>query len=188
MEHSIIDFTQVLMGTGVLHGLLLLLPLNLMSDDDLSEFLGDDGFTYDIEKHGEKKFVFNELDRVKAKFREVMSTETTLEDKNGKKLSFISIMKFIDAMKIQINKLRLIIDHEYSYGDNTHKPTNTKYVVARTYWIDNKGKKYRKFTKTMGPADKVKVNGVIPDFKKREVEQELDAMMWNEYLKEYKHE
>ena len=185
MNNSIIDFTGILLGMGSLKGLLLLMPKSLMPEDDFSDFLNNDGFTYDVEKHGDKKFVFTELEKVKSKFLEIVKHETELEDKSGKKLTFVDIFNLVEALKIQINKLRLIIEHEYSYGDNTHKPTGTKYIVARTYWIDNKGKKFRKFTKNIGSADKVKVNGLIPEFKKREVEKELDDMMWKQYLSEY---
>lgn len=182
-----IDFGHILITSGVTKGLLLLLNL-LMPEENFEEWLNNDGFTYSPEKYGDKKFLFTEMEKVKSEFREVINKKETVVDEKGQSISLIAIYNWIESKKIQINKIRLMIDHEISYGTNLHSPTGVRYVVFRAYWINKDGKKFRKFAKNIGAEDKVLVNGEVPKFKLKEVEREIDRMMWEQYKSEYKTE
>lgn len=180
-----IDLIDILFSSTVIQGILLLLPRELMPDDNIEEWLNNDGFTYSPERHGSKKFLFTELEKVKSEFRDYLNRKEPVVDENGQSLSPITIYNWIELKKIQIRKIRLMIEHEISYGTNLHSPTGVRYVVFRAYWIDNEGKKFRKFAKNIGAEDKVLVKGKVPVFKLDEVEKEIDQMMWEQYKSEY---
>lgn len=183
-----IDFENILLSHGIIQGLLLL-PLlyeGLMPEENFEEWLNDDGFTYNPEKYGDKKFLFTELEKLKSEFRVLINKDEPIVDDKGKNVSAITIYNWIQLKKIQIEKVRLMISHKISKGTNLHTPTDVTYVVFRAYWINNQGKKFRKFAKNIGSEEKVLVNGEVPKFKFDEVEKEIDRMMWEQYKSEYK--
>jgi hypothetical protein len=182
---AMIDFGHILISAGVIQGLLLLIPTELMPEENFEEWLKNDGFTYSPEKYGDKKFLFTELENLKSEFRDVVNNKEVVFDSNGKTLTFIAIYNWIQLKKIQIEKVRLMIEHEISYGTNLHTPSGVRYVVFRAYWINKEGKKFRKFAKNIGAEDKVLVNGEVPNSKLEEVKAEIDNMMWEQYKSEY---
>jgi hypothetical protein len=181
-----IDLTHILFSSGVIHGLLLVLPKELMPAENFGEWLNNDGFTYSPEKYGDKKFLFTELEKLKDEFRILINKNEPIVDEKGQSIPAITIYNWIQLKKIQIDKVRLMIDHDISYGTNLHTPTGVRYVVFRAYWINNQGKKFRKFAKNIGSEDKVLVNGKVPPIKLDDVEREIDRMMWELYKSEYK--
>lgn len=56
----------------------------------------------------------------------------------------------INALKLQIDRLRLIIDPEVQLALNVHTYTKIEYIAAKGMWLDDKGLKFRKFTKSLG--------------------------------------
>ena len=183
---AMIDFGHILISAGLTQGLLLLINMPTMPEENFEEWLNDDGFTYSPERYGDKKFLFTELEKLKSEFKDVITKKESIVDEKGQSVSPIAIYNWIEAKKIQIEKVRLMIEHEISYGTNLHTPTGVRYVVYRAYWINNQGKKFRKFAKNIGAEDKVLVNGEVPKFKITEVEKEIDKMMWEQYKSEYK--
>jgi len=181
-----IDLETILLSTGVIHGLLLLIPAELMPEENFEEWLNNDGFVYSPERYGDKKFLFTELEKLKSEFKEVINKKETVVDENGNSIPLVTIYNWIQLKKIQIDKVRLMIEHEISFGTNLHSPTGVRYVVFRAYWINKKGKKFRKFAKNIGSEEKVLVNGKVPSYKLDEVEKEIDQMMWEQYKSEYK--
>jgi len=181
-----IDFGHILISSAVIQGLLLLIPTELMPEENFEEWLKNDGFTYSPEKYGDKKLLFDELNALKSEFRNVVNNKEIVVDDNGHTMTFLAIYNWIQLKKIQIEKVRLMIEHEISYGTNLHTPSGVRYVVFRAYWINKEGKKFRKFAKNIGAEDKVLVNGKVPDFKVKEVEKDIDNMMKEQYKSEYK--
>jgi hypothetical protein len=184
-NNAMIDFGHILISAGVIQGLLLLIPTELMPEENFEEWLHNDGFTYTPEKYGDKKFLFTELENLKSEFRNVINNKEIVVDDNGHTMTFIAIYNWIQLKKIQIEKVRLMIEHETSYGTNLHTPSGVRYVVFRAYWINKEGKKFRKFAKNIGAEDKVLVNGEVPNSKLEEVKAEIDNMMWEQYKSEY---
>jgi hypothetical protein len=183
---DMIDFGHILFSSGVIQGLLLILPKELMPEENFEEWLNNDGFKYNPEQYGDKKFLFTELEKLKKDFRQLINKDESIVDANGKNVPAITIFNWIQLKKIQIEKVRLMINHEISFGTNLHTPTGVRYVVFRAYWINNEGKKFRKFAKNIGAEDKVLLNGKVPTHKLNEVEMEIDRMMWEQYKSEYK--
>lgn len=183
-KNEMIDLGHILISSGVTKGILLLLNL-LMTEENFEEWLNNDGFTYNPEKYGDKKFLFTELDKLKSEFKDVINKKEIVVDEKGQSIPMVTIFNWIEAKKIQIEKVRLMIEHEISYGTNLHTPTGVRYVVFRAYWINKEGKKFRKFAKNIGAEEKVLVNGKVPEFKIKEVEREIDRMMLEQYNSEY---
>ena len=170
---------------GSINCLLFLLSRDLLPSDDFEKWLNVDHFTGYPEKDSSKKYLFYELNRLKDRFRTDMKDSGSIQNENGGNLSPTEIYNQVQGHKNRINKVRLIIQNEFSILNNLHKPSGVKYIVARAYWLDNSGKRFRKFSKNIGPEDRVKVNGKISESMLGSVAKDLEDMMWKEYLFEY---
>jgi hypothetical protein len=177
-------FNDTVNNEGTIHSLLLLL-FNLV-DDDMEKFLNNDDFRKGAENDGKRKFLINELEKTKKYLRENIYLNEPLKDKFDNSLSPAQIHRLVETYKLKIEKLRLMINYELMLAHNTHKPTNVVYVAARGIWIDNSGKKFKKFSKNIGTSDTVYgKNGKIHESLKKESEYEIVKMMWETYKMEY---
>ena len=149
------------------------------------EWLLKDGFKPQTLKDGSKKALLLELEQLKNKFRNDLNDANHIKDESGNPMTPLKTTELIAAAMVQIDNLRLVIQHDLSIVKNLHKPSGVNYVVARTYWIDERGKKYRKFAKNIGSDEKVMEKGKIPTWRLDEVEIEIDKMMLNQYREEY---
>jgi hypothetical protein len=176
--------------------LLLLLNPNLVPErKKYEDWLDNDGFKLDHSKDPSKSLLFQELNRLKNKYRLDWDGEWTNENgvskmvlpksEDGRELSPGEIKMALESLELQIEKVRLMIEHEYSVIRNHHKPTGVYYIVVRSYWLNRNGNKFKKFNKNIGAEEKVLVNGEVPKFKIEEAKQEIDNMMWNHYKDEY---
>lgn len=149
------------------------------------EWLLNDGFKPQTLNDGSKKALLMELEQLKNKFRNDLNDANHIKDDSGKPITPLKTTELIAAAMVQIDKLRLVIQHDLSIVKNLHKPSGVNYVVARAYWIDERGKKFRKFAKNIGSDEKVMEKGKIPTWRLDEVEKEIDRMMLNQYREEY---
>jgi hypothetical protein len=149
------------------------------------EWLLNDGFKPQTLKDGSKKALLLELEQLKNKFRNDLNDVNHIKDDSGNPMTPLKTTELIAAAMVQIDKLRLVIQHDLSIVKNLHKPSGVNYVVARAYWIDERGKKFRKFAKNIGSDEKVMEKGKIPTWRLEEVENEIDKMMLNQYREEY---
>lgn len=164
-------------------GMLLLLGLHLIDNDSLSEWINSDAFGYTGDPSN--GYLVTELNKLKGKFVTDIHEKTVIKDKNGEPLSPLEIYNLIDAHKNRIEKVRLMLKGDILIAEHLHKPSEVTYLVARSYWLDNKGKKFRKFSKNLGPKSSVVENGKIPEWKMKEIKKELEGMMWKHYQEEY---
>jgi len=171
--------------------LLLLLQPHLLPDDSFEEFLNNDYDNYDPKKHSEYRYIFDELNKIKENFKhDLKQTENVDKNNDRVEMTWYNIYQTIEGNKIRINKLRVIIELISSekplITHNLHKSNGVSYVVGRWYWIDKNGKKYRKFSKTLGSEETVLVGGEIPPHDIKGVKEELIRLMWDQYKFEYK--
>ena len=181
-------FLDTLIGSTGLIKAFFIFFMNLPQENSSSDFeswLNEDGFKNNPEDDDNKKHLFRELNRLKDVFRKDLDDRTPLKDKNGNQLTPAEIIRLVESHKNRISKVRLMIQHEILQSYNLHKPSGVKYIVLRSYWIDRNGKKFRKFSKNLGPADNVLVNGKIPNSTMIETEREFDRLMWDLYKTEY---
>jgi hypothetical protein len=145
----------------------------------------NDGFKPQTLRDGSKKGLLLELEQLKSKFRNDLNDANHIKDDMGNPMTPLKTTELIAAAMVQIDKLRLVIQHDVSIVKNLHKPSGVNYVVARAYWIDDRGKKYRKFAKNIGSDEKVMVNGKVPTWRLDEIEIEISKMMMKQYREEY---
>ncbi len=149
------------------------------------EWLLNDGFKPQTLEDASKKGLLLELGQLKTKFRNDLNDANHIKDDLGNPMTPLKTTELIAAAMVQIDKLRLVIQHDLSIVKNLHKPSGVNYVVARAYWIDDRGKKYRKFAKNIGSDEKVMVNGKVPTWRLDEIEIEISKMMMKQYREEY---
>lgn len=166
---------------GTSKALLLLLLGYVLPDVDMEKWLSEDGFKNGEENNPSKKYLFDELNRLKDKLRYDLMYEKPINHKTGEYLNLLEIYKQVEGRKIQIDKVRLIIKNKIIETEHIHKPTNVIYVGFRAYWINKNGKKERKFSKSIGAKDKI----VINDRVKENAAKELELMMWEQYKLDY---
>jgi hypothetical protein len=177
-------FNDSIFSDGSIHSLLLIL-LNL-TDEDTDKFLNEDNFKEGVENDGRKKFLLNELEKVKNHIRTNIAVKEPLRDDFGNFLSPMEIHRLVESYRLKINKLRLMINYELMLAHNTYLRSNIVYVAARGLWLDNSGKKFKKFSKNIGTIDTVyDKNGKIHESLKRESENEIIQMMWETYKMEH---
>jgi hypothetical protein len=157
-----------------------------LTDEDTDKFLNDDNFKEGVENDGRKRFLLNELEKVKNHIRFNIAEKQPLRDDFGDFLSPMEIHRLVESYKLKIEKLRLMINYELMVANNTYKKANIVYVAARGLWLDNSGKKFKNFSKNIGTIDSVyDKNGKIHESLKRESEIEIIKMMWETYKMEY---
>lgn len=177
-------FNDPIFSDGSIHSLLLIL-LNL-TDEDTDKFLNEDNFKEGVENDGRKRFLLNELEKVKNHIRFNIAVKEPLKDDFGNFLSPMEIHRLVESYRLKINKLRLMINYELMLAHNTYLRSNIVYVAARGLWLDNSGKKFKKFSKNIGTIDTVyDKNGKIHESLKREAENEIIQMMWETYKMEH---
>jgi hypothetical protein len=173
-------FTGLILA-GTTKALLLLLLNYVLPDVDLEKWLSNDGFKKGAENDASKKYLFDELKRLKDKLRYDLMYEKPVNPKTGEYLNLLEIYKQVEGRKIQIDKVRLMIENKIIQAEHIHQPTKVIYVVFRAYWINNNGKKERKFSKSIGAKDKVVINDKV----KEHAAKELELMMWEQYKLDY---
>lgn len=149
-----------------------LIPIN-----DFEKFFNDDN-TKDNENPIKDK-LFNELDHVKQEMKNYLNST----DQSNK--SPLEIYGIIGFFKHRIQKIRLMIEGEVMIAYNTNKQTGVRYIVGRTYWIDNSGDKMKKFSINLGPEKKILVNNKIPQKLLDNLRKQLLDKMWDTYSNEY---
>lgn len=118
-------------------------------------------------------------------FNEFINSLEVITDKEGNQLNPIQIYNAIEYYKIRFEKLLLIFNLKLYQTFNVNKDTKVRYIVMRAFWIDEKGKKYRYFSKNLGAENKVLINGKIPVNIMESVEDYILVLMWDLYIYEY---
>lgn len=121
---------------------------------ELIQYIADDGFNETVFKESRNWVYLSELKKLKEGF--VRFYFKRLEDitRNHKDLDCVADLdNRIGEYIIQLMRLRKVIQPEVQVSSNTHPRTNIKYLSIKAYWIDDSGKKVRKFTKSIGRAE-----------------------------------
>ncbi|BBE17589.1 hypothetical protein AQPE_1745 [Aquipluma nitroreducens] len=169
-------------GTGVVKGLLLLLGLGydekIMKEeikryyedfmkmkstpadnkvDELIAFVVDDNFKPGTHQRGQNWGYLFALKNLKESI--VKFYFTSLEEIQKGKGEFTDVRDVylrISEYMLQLMRLRIVIDPDYKLSRNKHPQTGITYLAIKAYWIDDEGKKVRKFTKSIGREDHYK--------------------------------
>lgn len=131
------------------------------------------------------KWLYDHYDEVLNDFRAFLETKETVIDTDGKSLTPVEIYNAIEYYKIRIEKLWLMFKLKLYETTNVNKETKVRYIVMRAFWIDEKGKPFRKFSKNLGAENKVKVRGQIPSSDIKAVKDYIFMLMKELYYFEY---
>lgn len=170
-------------GAGVVKGLLLLLGLGydekVMKEDikryyedfmkmkgvpstngkvdELIAFVVDDNFkdgTHQKSQNWGYLFDLKNLKETIVKF--YFTSLEELQKGEGVFTDVRDVYLRINEYMLQLMRLRIVIDPDYKLSRNKHPQTGITYLAIKAYWIDDEGKKVRKFTKSIGREDQYK--------------------------------
>jgi hypothetical protein len=126
-------------------------------DKNTNEFIqsiSDDRFKEDTYKKSNNWIYLDTLKKLKEEF--VKFYFKSLEEIR-KEYSDISranhVHNRIGQYIIQLMRLRLVIEPDVQISKNVHPRTGLHYLAIKAYWIDDYGRKVRKFTKSLGRAE-----------------------------------
>ena len=131
------------------------------------------------------KGLYDHYGELLVEFREFLNSSEKIIDSEGSTLNAIDIYNAIEYYKIRIEKLWLIFNLRLYKTFNVNKDTQVRYIVMRAFWIDDKGKPFRKFSKNLGAESKVLVKGKIPQSDLDAVGDYILTLMWDLYYFEY---
>jgi hypothetical protein len=118
------------------------------------QFIADDKFNEETYKRADNWTYLAALSKlketfVKFYFKNLDDLKTELIDMKGVNDVYNRIGQYI----IQLMRLRKVIEPEVQISKNVHPRTDINYLAIKAYWIDDNGKKVRKFTKSLGRAE-----------------------------------
>jgi len=173
------ELNLILAGSGVIHGLLLLLfqPTKEKMNEavqrefdlfmklregkstshrtkEIIQFIADDKFDERIYKDSSNWTYLSTLKSVKEEFVSFYFKSLNELEKERHDIDYVAdIDNRISEYVIQLLRMRLVIQPEVKISKNVHPRTNHPYLAAKAYWIDDSGRKVRKFTKSIGRAE-----------------------------------
>ena len=116
--------------------------------------VSEDHFNEDVYRNSENCTYLAILKKLKESIVEFYFTKIQdIESLNMDLKIIADINDRIGHFILQLMKLRLVIQPEVQISMNVHPRTNIKYLAIKAYWIDDNGKKIRKFTKSIGRAE-----------------------------------
>lgn len=212
MQIEVQDILTYFDGAAAVNTALLLLLGTLMpeqnADDELKAFLEKNPQIAEYVKSNIR--IKNNLIRI---FDDQFKTEAIFNDRNTEYLRLLKNLKvkvanfYIDKISsnsikadnsklfcqaqdefellyIQLLKLRLVVSPVVQIATNTHNETKIKYYFAKGFWINEEGKRERKFIKSVGRVDTFK-GGKNDLGLKEEAAKKIQEAAFEAYQKEY---
>jgi len=124
-------------------------------DKRTEDFLNNDGFTDDTVHNSENMHLLKVLNKCKEDYRKNYYDhlgQLALRELVSK---FNQLDRVFNYNKIQIMRLRLLIQPDTIISINKSYNREYKYSVLRAYWVNDSGKRILKFNVNLGNTDKV---------------------------------
>ncbi len=152
--------------------------LNILEDDDLEKLQTP-------LNHRQRKLLYLLDDLILDTIGLLSLKIDQLVDKVGSVPNVLGLITKVDKKLLQIMKLRMTILPEITPSIVVHSVTKHKYVVLRSYWLNQDFKKIRKYSVSLGNLEKIgDVKKISPSNFKQEYE-ELSKKMTDLYHAEY---
>jgi len=174
-----VELDFILAGSGAIHGLLLLLfqPTEETMNEtvqkeyegfmklregkstshrtkEIIQFIADDKFEEGVYKDSLNWSYLSTLKNLKEEFVSFYFKKLSdLENENLDMDNVADLDARISEYVIQLMRLRLVIQPNVKISKNVHPRTGHSYLAVKAYWIDESGKKVRKFTKSIGRSE-----------------------------------
>jgi len=104
--------------------------------------------------------------------------------KAGNSKLFCQAQDEFELLYIQLLKFRLVVSPVVQIATNTHNETKIKYYFAKGFWINEEGKRERKFIRSVGRVDTFK-GGKNDLGLKEEAAKKIQEAAFEAYKKEY---
>ncbi len=123
------------------------------------EFLGwlhNDNFQETTIKLRRNNFLLLEISTLRRKILDdyLMKLSEVIENEPEKDTLSCDVYNELAKSVVQILRLRMVIEPEVQISRNVHPVTNHAYLAAKAFWLTDSGEKVRKFTKSLGLAEK----------------------------------
>lgn len=127
---------------------------NTLRTRELIQHIADDGFDENVYKESRNWSYLAVLKKLKGSIVEFYFRKLNENALTDPDLEFnADVDNRIGEYIIQLWRLRKVIQPEVQVSTNVHPRTNIRYLAIKAYWIDDSGKKIRKFTKSIGRAE-----------------------------------
>ncbi len=127
---------------------------NTLRTKELIMYIADDGFNETVFKESRNWVYLSELKKLKESFVRFYFKRLDDITRNHQELDCVADTdNRIGEYIIQLMRLRKVIQPDVQVSINVHPRTSLKYLSIKAYWIDDSGKKVRKFTKSIGRAE-----------------------------------
>lgn len=118
------------------------------------QFIADDKFKVETVNRLNNMFYLGKLDALKEEFvKFYFKNLENLRKENLYITKVNDVYNRIGQYILQLMRLRLVIEPEVQISKNVHPRTEIHYLAIKAYWIDDNGRKVRKFTKSLGRAE-----------------------------------
>ncbi len=124
-------------------------------DKRTEDFLMNDGFTKETESDPLNKNLIKVLQELKEDYRKNYYSQLSDLSFHTSAFTYNQIDRIFQFNRVQIMRLRLLIQPDTIVSINKSYNREHKYSVMRAYWIDDSGKKVLKFNVNLGNTEKV---------------------------------
>lgn len=155
-------------------------------DKKTEDFLNHDGFHAETIRDVENSLFLKELHRLKDVYRENYYGEIKGSSNTVNKYTINQLNRLFKVSRIQISRLRLLIQPDTIVSVNKSSNNEHKYSVMRGYWIDDSGKKVLKFSLSLGNTSNLMFENGEYDHKTiKNAENEIKAKIKDLYYLTY---
>lgn len=155
-------------------------------DKRTETFLENDGFSEETLNDASNNFLINLLIEAKSDYRENYYEQLQRLSLKTVSHTYNQLDRIFKYNRIQIMRLRLLIQPDYLISINKTFNREQKYSVMRGYWVDDAGKKVLKFNVNLGNTEKVMFKNGDYDYQVILLaKKEIKVKMTNSYIETY---
>lgn len=150
------------------------------------EFLMNDNFQNETIADFENSLLLKILEQLKKDYR--INYYGKIEEIASKKMvySYSQLDRIFKFNRIQIIRLRLVIQPDSIISVNKTFNREQKYSVMRGYWINDSGKKILKFSASLGNTENVMTKSGVYDYSAiKSAEKEIKSKLLDAYIQTY---
>jgi hypothetical protein len=154
-------------------------------DKRTEDFLVKDEFKNETILDVENSFLLKVLEKLKDEYR--TNYYGTLEKITFKTMtySYAQLDRVFRSNRIQIMRLRLVIEPDSIVSINKTFNREQKYSVMRGYWVNDAGKKILKFSVSLGNTENVMSSGKYDHHAIKIAEKEIRTKLLETYVQTY---
>ena len=145
----------------------------------------NDGFSEETKTLGRNLQLISNLNQLKTKTIDFYLQQITHNELINPEIKYnCDAHSKIGNYLFQILRFRMVIQPEIQITTNVHKQTKITYLTVKGFWLNEKGEKERKFSKSIGRADEYEMGKEDP----KAIENctaKMQSILLEEYLKYY---